>query len=128
MLHTSLRSGEPSSPTHLTSCSTLGTAVSHRGSSLTAPTAKDRHQDLAFICLLKQTDLICSSFYYDISNSYSVLTTRKRFNFIAVSQTVTLNLTRVSKQRLFDINRWEARTMGLSNSQDKLYLPSPTFT
>lgn len=83
--------------------------------------------DLAFICLLKQTDLIPSPFYYDINNSSSVLSTLKRFHFIAVLQTVTWNLTRVSKQRFLDINRWGERTTGLSDSQDKLYLTFPTL-
>lgn len=90
-------------------------------------TAKRRHRDLAFTCLLKQTDLIRSPFYYDINNSYSVLLTLKRFNIIAVLRMFTLNFIHVSKQRLFDINRWEVRTMGLSNSQDKLHLPFPAL-
>lgn len=125
MLHTSStvwRAFIPHSPHTLQRC------AHHRVPQRLFPdTAKRRHRDLAFTCLLKQTDLIRSPFYYVINNSYSVLLTLKRFNIIAVLRMFTLNFIHVSKQRLFDINRWEARTMGLSNSQDKLHLPFPAL-
>lgn len=124
MLHTSAKAWRCFIPR--SAHSALGAAVSHR-TAWAAPTAKDGHQESGVICLLKQTDWIPTPFYYDINNSYSVLSTLKRFNFIAVLWMFTLNFTHVSKQRLFDVNRWEARTTSLSNSKAKLYLSSPTL-